>query len=198
MRPTKRLVGFAVALGLMFAALPGAHAGDVLCKVMVGPKVLPQAVVQVLGARREPKPPAMRVVIDQKNKTFVPYVSAVVAGGTVEFRNSDDFLHNTYSKSKVSPFNFNQPKRGSRSLLKPTRPGIIEVRCHIHQTMQAWILVTDTPYFGKANAQGLLKIANVPAGTYTVKAWHPKHGTLTKKLTVPATGNAPVIFKYAK
>lgn len=209
MKSTAKLVRIGILVASLLALAGAAQAGDVLCKVVVGSKVKANVVVAVEGVKGKFQPPVTsialkvnnvkkRAVIDQKNKVFIPYMTAVLVGTTVEFINSDDFLHNTFSSSKPAVFNFNQPTKGSRSLLKTTKAGIIKVGCHIHAKMRAWIKVLSNPYFGVTNKQGLRKIVKVPAGTYKITAWHPKHGTLTRTVKVPASGNVPVIFKYAK
>ncbi|MDE2126732.1 MAG: methylamine utilization protein [Armatimonadetes bacterium] len=176
----------------------GARADGVAGKVMAGNAALVDAVISIEGAHGHASPAAMHAVIDQQNKTFNPHVVAVMKGGTVEFRNSDDFLHNTYSTSKTGTFNLSQPGRGSRSLLKVDKVGPIDVRCHIHASMHAWIVVVDTPYFAVSDARGLFRIPGVPAGTYTVKVWSEKSGLLTEKLTVTAHSEARLLVKYAK
>ena len=176
----------------------GARADSVAGKVMAGDTALVGAVISIEGAHGHASPAAMHAVIDQQDKAFNPHVVAVMKGGTVEFRNSDDFLHNTFSTSKTGTFNLSQPGRGSRSLLKVDKVGPIDVRCHIHASMHAWIVVVDTPYFAVSDARGLFHIAGVPPGTYTVKVWSEKSGALTEKLTVTASSEARLLVKYSK
>jgi hypothetical protein len=118
-------------------------------------------------------------------------------GTTVEFRNSDDFLHNTYSQSKTKTFDLHQPVKGSRSLLKTDQPGVIEVRCHIHGNMQAWIVVVDSPYFAVTDQKGLFRIEGVPPGTYRIKSWSEQDGILTQEVKVTEKERGIAIFKYA-
>ena len=42
-----------------------------------------------------------RAVMDQRNETFVPHVSAITTGTTVDFPNSDRIYHNVFSLSKT-------------------------------------------------------------------------------------------------
>ena len=39
--------------------------------------------------------------------------------------------------------------------------------------MVSWILVLETPYFGKTAANGQVALADVAPGTYQLKVWHP-------------------------
>jgi len=34
------------------------------------------------------------------------------------------------------------------------------------------VLVVDTPYFGKTSADGVVKLSNIPPGSYRLRAWH--------------------------
>lgn len=182
------------------ALLFGVHApGDkpvVAGKVQVGSAGLASAVVYLEGVKGTFPAPTQRATINQVDKVFVPHVTAVMKGATVEFLNGDDFLHNTYSSSKTKTFDLHQPVKGSRSLLKTDQPGVIDVRCHIHGTMQAWVVVVDNPYFAVTDQRGLFHIEGVPAGTYKMKSWSEQHGFLTQDLTVTETGGR-IIFKYA-
>jgi plastocyanin len=175
----------------------GTRAATIVGKVQVGPTGLGASVVYLEGVKGKFDPPTKSVVIDQQDKVFIPHVVAVMKGGTVEFRNSDDFLHNTFSQSKSKTFDLHQPVKGSRSLLKTDEAGVIEVRCHIHGSMQAWIVVVDNPYFAVTDQKGLFRIAGVPPGTYKIKSWSEQHGFLTQEVKVTEKEGATVILKYA-
>jgi plastocyanin len=187
-------LALAATLFLGFNA-SGTRAATIVGKVQVGPTALASVVVYLEGVKGNFPPPTQHAVIDQKDKVFIPHVVALMKGGTVEFRNSDDFLHNTYSQSKTKSFDLHQPVKGSRSLLNTDAPGVIEVRCHIHGNMQAWIVVVDNPYFAVTNEKGLFRIEGVPPGTYRIKSWSEQNGILTQEVKV--TDRGLVIFKYA-
>jgi hypothetical protein len=42
--------------------------------------------------------------------------------------------------------------------------------------MVGYILVVPTPYFAKTNAEGVAQLRDLPAGTYEMRAWHPRQG----------------------
>lgn len=189
---------WSTAAVLMFACLEttGARASNIGGKVQVGAAGLPNAVVYLEGVKGN-FPPPQRAVLNQRDKSFAPHVLAVMKGATIEFLNSDDFLHNTFSDSKTKVFNLNQPVKDSRSLLKVDQPGVIEVRCHIHGSMQAWIVVVDNPYFAVTDSRGIFRIQGVPPGTYKLKSWSEQHGILTQDVKVTEKDGATVIVKYA-
>lgn len=183
------------ALTLLMGS-PAQKGSTVVGRVQVGSAGLGSAVVYLEGVHGNFAAPTQRVTINQQNKTFVPHVVAVMKGGTVEFLNSDNFLHNTYSESKTKVFNLHQPQQGSRSLLKTDEAGVVEVRCHIHGTMQAWIVVVDNPFYAITDQRGIFRIEGVPPGTYKIKSWSEQYGILTSEIHVSAEGGK-TILKYA-
>ncbi len=170
---------------------------NVAGKVMAGAAGLANAVVYLEGVPGTFPAPTQRAILNQKDKNFTPHVLAVQKGTTVELLNSDDFLHNTFSDSKAKTFNLNQPVKDSRSLLKTDQAGVVEVRCHIHGSMQAWLIVLDNPFFAVTDAKGIFHINGVPPGTYKMKAWSETHGTLTQEVKVVEKDGATVLLKFA-
>ena len=56
--------------------------------------------------------------------------------------------------------------------------------------MSAIVVVRDNPYFAKPSADGSFSIEGVPAGRYSVVAWHERAGEAAVEVTVPAEGQA--------
>ena len=73
---------------------------------------------------------------------------------------------------------------------------MVPVRCDVHGWMQAYIGVVDHPYFAVSGSNGSFSIPDVPAGSYTMTAWHEEYGTMTASVTVTAGGTAEVSFDY--
>ena len=48
-------------------------------------------------------------------------------------------------------------------------------------------MVAGHPFFAVTGDDGSFKITGVPAGKYTVEAWHERYGTKTAEITVDAT-----------
>jgi plastocyanin len=136
---------------------------------------------------------AARVVMDQKNLAFVPHVLPVLRGTVIEFTNSDDVQHNVFSPSAVSgKFNLGTYGPGATRTLTLNEPGEVLVLCNIHMEMEAHILVLNEPYFSTVTANGSYRIADVPAGTYTVKIWHGHWLAQGQTVELPASGNRTV------
>jgi hypothetical protein len=52
------------------------------------------------------------------------------------------------------------------------KPGIAVLGCNIHDEMVAWVVVVDTPFYGRSSPAGKVSLAAVPPGAYRLKAWH--------------------------
>jgi len=60
----------------------------------------------------------------------------------------------------------------------------IPVKCNVHPWMRSYVSVFKHPYFSVSDQSGAFTIKGLPAGNYTVSAWHEKLGTLSQQLTV--------------
>jgi plastocyanin len=115
-------------------------------------------------------PPAAPKIMDQSGYEFLPALLIAQQGQTVQFRNSEDVLHNvrvTEVATETPVFNVATIAFGSYDF-EFERPGFYTVTCDIHSTMRADILVAPTPYTAKTDASGGFIIENVPAGGYTL------------------------------
>jgi uncharacterized protein (DUF2141 family) len=70
----------------------------------------------------------------------------------------------------------------------------VKFKCEVHPWMFAWVSVFDHPYFAISAKDGTFKIANVPPGKYTIKAFHRKAGEATQQIEVKAGEPAKVDF----
>jgi plastocyanin len=134
--------------------------------------------------------------IDQKECHYKPYIQIVRAGESVEILNSDAILHNihAYYKETETLFNLAQPMAGMKTPKKLEKTGPVHVKCDVHSWMSAWIFVASHPYYAASGADGGFSLADVPAGSYKVHAWHAKYGEKTADVTVSAGGTATAAF----
>jgi len=154
-------------------------------RLLVSPGGHIQNVVLTLGGMTAGKPwPARRFILENRGGRFVPRVQIVRRGGELEIVNSDPVLHTVHPLLQDQTlFNLALPK--SRSVKQVlTRPGLVEVLCDTHDWMKEWILVQDHPYFAITDATGTYTITGIPAGTYTLTAWHETLGTEHRPVTV--------------
>lgn len=151
-----------------------AHAGLLIKLSNTQGEPLLDAVAYALPIQKSPlKPPTAETPIDQVNKEFTPRVSVIQTGTSVQFPNKDNIRHHVYSFSPAKTFDL---KLYSGTPSKPVQfdqPGLVVLGCNIHDWMLAYVLVVETPYFGKAGADGTVKLDGLPPGDYELKAWHP-------------------------
>ncbi len=143
--------------------------------------------------------PAEEVVIDQKGCQYHPHVAAVMAGQSVKILNPDGTLHNVHVLSKVNAEqNIAMPKfRKDISVKFDKAEPMFAVKCDVHPWMAAWVTVQPNPFFSVTGADGKFTIANLPAGTYEIEAWHEKLGAQSATITVGDSDNATQDFSFA-
>jgi len=137
--------------------------------------------------------------VDQRGCQFRPHISIVPAGKSFDLINSDGILHNFRTNSTKNPIlNKAQPKFKKKLKIKIDKPEFIRVNCDVHEWMNAWLVVTDHPYYALTNESGSFKITDVPPGTYTLQLWHETLGQQMRKVTVKAGGETKVAFELKK
>lgn len=135
-----------------------------------------------------------RVVMEQRNETFLPHVLAVAAGTTVDFPNSDPTYHNVFSLSKENRFDLGRYARGRSKSVRFDRPGVVRVFCDIHSHMSAFVVVFGHRFFASTDDQGRYRIDDVPPGAYTLVVWNDGQTRETREVRVPEQGVVEVDF----
>jgi plastocyanin len=152
------------------AAAPDAGTGSVAGRVHAT-----GAAVVVLDpkAPRAFPPPEEKPVMDQAGLTFGPELLLVRTGYPVEFRNSDDTLHNvrvSHEETRASAFNVAIPT-GESYTYTFERDGFYRVGCDIHPAMAASVFAASSPFTTLAAADGSFSFDAVPTGAWTVIAY---------------------------
>src|SRR6266404_5780679 len=112
------------------------------------------------------------VQMQQKHYQFAPGILPIQKGTSVEFPNLDDAYHNVFSYSKAKRFDLGRYRKDEKpAALTFDKPGVVKLYCEIHEHMRGTILVLDSPYFIKTDSSGRYRLAHLPTGTYTLKAW---------------------------
>jgi plastocyanin len=155
----------------------------------------PLAVVYVEGSFVRSDPPAV-VQMAQKDLAFVPALLAVQVGTRIEFPNLDDTYHNIFSYSAPKRFDLGRYRKDEVPIPSQVfgTPGLVTLRCDIHEHMRGLILVVATPYFVVTDATGAFRLTGLPAGNYVVKAWLSSRTTLEKRVEVLANAVTRVDF----
>ena len=143
--------------------------------------------------------PTDPVKLDQRGCRFVPHVLGVRAGQPLTIGNSDDAPHNVHALPAVNPgFNRSQAlKNMSDTKVFTKREVMIPFKCDIHPWMQSYVGVMDHPYFAVTSDGGRFELKDVPAGTYTIEAWHEKLGTQTQQITIGANESKAITFTFS-
>lgn len=150
------------------------------------------------GVEGEFEAPEAAVKIDQKDCMYVPHVFGMIAGQSIDIVNSDSLNHNVHSLAKKNPkFNFAQPRPMTKTLSGKetfTRPEEgIKIKCDVHSWMSCYVFVLTHPFFGTSHghlstedkdAWGTYEIKEIPAGKYTITAWHENFGEMTKDIEI--------------
>jgi hypothetical protein len=156
-------------------------------EIVVGPdKGVQDAVVYLKGVQKGKalEKPAKKPEINNVKCNFEPHVQAFPVG-TVVVVNSDPVMHNTHAfHGKQTVFNVALPVKGQRVDKPLTKPGLVRVECDTHGWMLAWVYAADNPYYAVTRKDGTFSIADVPAGTYTLVAWHELTGENEQQVTV--------------
>jgi hypothetical protein len=121
-----------------------------------------------------------KVVLDQKNCEFQPYVLPLYKDQTLVIKSSDPKNHNV----RFAGFNntgINQviaPLGQLEVKLIPDRLPM-ELHCDIHPWMKGYLMVFDHPFFATTGADGSFEIKGVPAGDQNLVVWQEKVGYVT-------------------
>ena len=117
--------------------------------------------------------PKKQVVVDQRDKQFVPYVMPVQVGTAVIFPNSDNIRHHVYSFSPAKKFELPLYSGVPAQPVVFDKVGFVTLGCNIHDWMIAYVAVLPTPYFQVTRQDGHAVLKDLPAGQYTMQVWHP-------------------------
>ena len=144
-------------------------------------------------------PPSSALPIEkvaQKDYTFIPSVLPIRTGTRVEFPNEDDTYHNVFSYSPPKRFDLGRYRPDERPVPSEVfdKPGLVTLRCDIHEHMRAIILVVDTPYFVVTDTDGNFRLTGMPPGRYTLKAWLSSKTTLERPVDVSADATVQADF----
>jgi plastocyanin len=128
------------------------------------------AMVTLLPAGEQIPMPAEPALMDQRSKQFIPAVLIARAGQPVEFKNSEDMPHNVaVSRRESGTEIFNVGTEPHQKYVHTfDRVGQFDVKCDIHEGMEATLIVSHGPLTTIADDAGGFTFSNVAPGAYTV------------------------------
>lgn len=148
--------------------------------------------------------PSSPVTLDQKGCHYVPHVMGLQTNQKLVITNSDPTQHNIHPTPKSNP-EWNQTQPNGAAPIEKTfsrAEVLIPVKCNQHPWMKSYIGVLKHPFFAVSGVDGTYTIKGLPAGTYTVAAWHEKGGPngteKTMQVTVPASGAGTADFAFGE
>ncbi|MBB6256167.1 methylamine utilization protein [Xanthomonas arboricola] len=191
---------------LAYSAASYALATPLSVTVVDANGMLVDAVVSLEPARPVAASGTPRTVeMDQVNSQFVPAVLAVRTGTLVRFPNNDQIRHQVYSFSAAKRFELPLFQGSTAAPVRFDQAGLVTVGCNIHDWMLGYIVVVDTPYFGKTGSDGRVQL-DAPAGNYTLRVWHPRikgaalaepvalaREAVQRRVTLQTSGPAPAV-----
>jgi plastocyanin len=157
---------------------------------------VPDAVIYAIPAGRTLPLAKKTAIMDQKNRMFIPHVLPVQVGTAVRFPNSDDIRHQVYSFSPAKTFQLPLYAGTPATPLVFDKAGVVTLGCNIHDQMNAFIVVVDTPYFEKTSADGRVTLDDLESGRYTLHAWYPDMRTEPQPQSVTLKGDERITVSF--
>jgi plastocyanin len=188
-------------IGIAAVAMNRAGATPLTVSVTDGDgKPLAQAAVYVMvrGAKAEAEP-GTGAQIGQRERQFTPQVTVVQTGTAVSFPNFDTVRHHVYSFSPIRKFELKLYAGTPAAPVVFETPGTAVLGCNIHDRMNAWVHVVDTPLFTKTDATGKATL-EVPPGDHRLRTWHyllPEPGAPVEQAVHVNAAAAQVAVKLA-
>lgn len=137
------------------------------------------------------------VSVEIKGCQFQTRVVGLMTGQSLRLVNRDDIAHNVHGLPEANrEFNIGMPPTATETVSfgKPERP--FAVKCDVHPWMTSYVAVMSHPYFAITDASGKFRIDGVPAGSYSVLAWHERLGTRTFKVEIDEGVAATVDWRF--
>jgi plastocyanin len=179
------------------AKQPAAKNEEVVAGAGGGLKNVVVHVAQGLTEKYSPR--AEDAVMDQQGCMYRPRVLVAQAGQTVLIKNSDQTLHNIHTYSGSATL-FNQAEVFGMPPIKKkfAKVGdVVKFKCDVHPWMTGYLLVTDNPFYAVTGEDGSFTLRDVPAGKYTIEAWHERLGPQKAEVTVAAGKTAELDLQMA-
>jgi plastocyanin len=132
--------------------------------------------------------PQAPVVLEQSGCKYHPHVLGVMAGQTVQIKNSDPTTHNIHPTPQNNrEWNESQPPSSPAIEKNFAREEImLPVKCNQHPWMKMYINVVKTPFYAVTDKDGKYEIKGLPPGDYTIAFVQEKLGEQDQKITVAA------------
>jgi plastocyanin len=124
------------------------------------------------GAARQPRAGG-KFTVAQQNLQFRPFLTIVPVGADISFPNFDPTKHHVYSFSSAKKFELKLFAKDQSRTVHFDKPGVVALGCNIHDQMSAFIVVTNSAWTARTNAQGMVIFGDAPNAPARLTVWHP-------------------------
>src|SRR4029078_11389467 len=125
------------------------------------------------GAAARPARGGARYVVAGHSLQLRPFLTVVPGGADVSFPNLDPTKHHVYSFSAAKKFELKLFAKDQSRTVHFDKAGVVALGCNIHDQMSAFIVVTDSAWTARTNAQGIASFGDAPNAPTRVAVWHP-------------------------
>ena len=142
--------------------------------------------------------PAAAVGLDQKGCVYAPHVIGLMVGQNLEIANSDSTNHNIHPLPKLNrEWNESQPPQSEKKVKQFLKEEfMVPIKCNVHPWMRVYVGVSSHPFFAITGEDGTFTIKGLPAGDYTLEAWHERYGVQEIKIKVGEKESGSADFNY--
>lgn len=130
--------------------------------------------------------PDSEAVLERRNCRYSPHVMGMRVGQKLTILNADPTHHNSHPTPRLNTeWNQTQPPLGPPIIKTFAREEVlIPFKCNQHPWERAWVAVLNHPFFAVSDGFGNYEIRGLPAGSYTLVAWHERLGEQQVEISV--------------
>lgn len=143
----------------------------------------------------------LRTQLVKKGCVFSPEIIIARRGGTLNVFSTDAVVETATVLDLSTQRSIIQIPFGDPGQVIPLThllqgPSAYEIFVDSRPMSRSYMLVLDHPYHDVTNARGNFTLTQVPAGIYTLRAWHPRLGTVDKVVEVRAGQDTRVTARF--
>jgi plastocyanin len=158
---------------------------------------LENVVVYISAGAPDEAAPSKAAVFTQKGCRYLPHVLAFQVNQELEVMNEDQTSHNIHPLAKINrEWNKSQPPGTPPIVDKYDKMEFIPVKCNIHPWMHGTFAVLKNSHYAISGEDGGFALPNLPAGKYTVTAWHESYGEQSQDVTISGSETKTVSFTF--